>query len=184
MLRFLVFVFFFSLFRTHPAPAATVFRDIFTAVSLLHNLNLVHCSLKLKNIYISNLERAVVGNLEHVLDLLSPACDDAVHVYRGNTLYRAPELYDASSSMTKASDMYALGVCLAQAFLGVDHVTTNVEVCRLRSLFRCFCSPLFPQLEKGPSGKRSLARRSQTLAAFSTRQGLAKPRRRVLTAHL
>ncbi|KAG8989667.1 hypothetical protein FRB90_002121, partial [Tulasnella sp. 427] len=101
--------------RKHPkAPVLGLIRDTAAAVEYLHvQLDFVHGNIKPSNILVTADGRALLCDFATV----KQSRDDSLHASkkRRSTMYLSPEILDCSTlRKTKASDMWAFGISVAQ----------------------------------------------------------------------
>jgi serine/threonine protein kinase len=99
-------------------------RDLFKGLNSLHQLNRVHRDLKLDNCGIDHSGAAKIFDLGSVTS-------EGKSV-KGTTLSRAPELFAADATMTKASDVWALGAVLFALRTGGNYPFVTKEEARTR----------------------------------------------------
>lgn len=98
------------------AQARKLFSQIVDAVAYLHGKAIAHRDLKLENIMVdSDLERAVIIDFG-LCGFIEPG--KLMSVYCGSPAYAAPELVQRVPYDGKATDVWALGVCLFAMVFG------------------------------------------------------------------
>ncbi|MEU0371142.1 SAV_2336 N-terminal domain-related protein [Streptomyces sp. NPDC006283] len=99
----------------HEAGLLTVARQFAAGIARAHRKRLVHGSLTPGSVLIAGREVRIAGWMTATVDgTVSP------HrlLHRHNLRYRAPELLDAGTEPTRASDVYAFGRILVEAVTG------------------------------------------------------------------
>lgn len=96
-----------------PLPAreaASIGADVARALGAVHAAALLHCDVKAQNVVRENSGRVVLMDLGAGRLVPEARDTDQLSDVAGTPRYMAPELFDAGSSATKASDIYSLGV--------------------------------------------------------------------------
>ncbi|KNC78910.1 serine/threonine protein kinase [Sphaeroforma arctica JP610] len=99
-----------------PALCLRMAHQITSAVLGLHELDIVHCDLKPKNIFITSTHEALLGGFIDIRDAKSTVTSAA-----GTTReYAAPEIRSESvSKFEKSADVYSLGIVLRELLHGL-----------------------------------------------------------------
>lgn len=104
-----------------PAPGAKrealmkpIFRQVFHAVQMLHEIGVAHRDLSLENILLTEDESGFtqVKIIDFAMSTVSSRCRGEA---RGKVIYRAPEMHGASAYDPFLADAFALGVVLFAA---------------------------------------------------------------------
>jgi serine/threonine protein kinase len=85
-------------------------RQMLEAVAHMHELNVVHCDIKLPNIFVVNPSRLCIGDLGQAQHANA---DDECEIVSGTPAYDAPELEYSNNS--RKSDMWCLGCVFLEA---------------------------------------------------------------------
>src|SRR5262249_2091936 len=101
-----------------PLDALEILEDLFAALDAAHRKNVLHRDIKPSNIYLAGDAKGqrVVKLLDFGLARLNFAPDSKASMVVGTPDYMAPE--QASSKLTYASDLYAVGVVAFRMLTG------------------------------------------------------------------
>eukprot|EP01062_Namystynia_karyoxenos_P032315 TRINITY_DN2382_c0_g2_i1.p1 TRINITY_DN2382_c0_g2~~TRINITY_DN2382_c0_g2_i1.p1 ORF type:complete len:1325 (+),score=281.92 TRINITY_DN2382_c0_g2_i1:172-4146(+) len=94
-------------------------RDIISGLDFIHENNIVHRDLKPANVLVTADGQARLADFGASAELMAKAAttgDSAVDQIAGTPLYMAPE--QARGKVMKASDVWALGICLCEFITG------------------------------------------------------------------
>lgn len=108
-----------------------IFLQIAEGIRFFHNLNIIHCDLKLDNIIVDNDKHVVITDFElsRVINSDHSNCEIMFNNLIGTIHYLAPESYNLNI-YSKATDIWALGIILYFTITGqypcqVDSVFVN-----------------------------------------------------------
>jgi serine/threonine protein kinase len=97
------------------AEAKIIFFQIFKAIEYTHAKHIIHRDLKLQNIIVGN------KNLVKLIDYgfsIKIEADSKLSVFCGTPSYMSPEIVKRIAYDGKASDVWALGICLYRTVAG------------------------------------------------------------------
>lgn len=100
-----------------PARVAEIGADLAAGLAHVHARRLVHCDVKPANIVFDDHGRAVLVDFGIARDLDEPRTDP-VGITVGTVAYLAPEQVHGSAPVTRAADVYSLGLVLLEALTG------------------------------------------------------------------
>jgi len=99
----------------------SLLADLLLAVSHLHSNGVVHCDIKLGNIFVNENERGVLGDFDGSREVGSTQFSASIPSAHVTFKYLAPELLEETKNgeeitITPACDMYSIGVCVDEMF--------------------------------------------------------------------
>ncbi|XP_049806159.1 membrane-associated tyrosine- and threonine-specific cdc2-inhibitory kinase isoform X1 [Schistocerca nitens] len=100
--------------RCFPIPGETLWSillDVTLGLKHLHDNDLLHIDIKLENIMRSSTGCWKIGDFGHLIDLSQGPIKD---VTEGDAKYLAPELLLNNCPVTKAADIFSLGICFLE----------------------------------------------------------------------
>ena len=108
--------------RLEPVRAIEIMMQISDALSVIHNKGIIHRDIKPSNIMIDKSGRPILMDFGVAKDYLSERVDQKPLTTNGSFLgtphYMAPEQFTNPEKVTKATDVYALGIVFYQLVSG------------------------------------------------------------------
>lgn len=143
-----------------PAEVMGLFSQILDGVEAAHLLGVTHRDLKPENVLVrgdSQLAIADFGIAAFTADQLVTLVETKPTQRMANFVYAAPEQKKAGNTITKASDIYALGLMLNEMFTGSVAHGTNYSTIASISAEHAYLDPLVAEMIAQDPGRRPIS---------------------------
>lgn len=108
--------------KLSPKETPAIIKQLVAAFTFLHEHNIFHNDIKLENIMYDQEKKEV-----KVVDFGVSTIGESEGILRGSPIYTAPEMFDDTHKSTEKTNVFSLGMCFAELYLGYNPLEDYLE---------------------------------------------------------